>query len=134
MKRFLIFILAAASLAGCSGGKKADLGPKETLQMFYEHICSGEFSEAQTLCDNTSMSEYIETFSSAWAKTDPAISAIASDILSDLTIKITEEQKNGQTRTIFYELTVSDSQNKEKIATLRKEEGAWKIEAITDRH
>jgi hypothetical protein len=54
--------------------------------------------------------------------------------LSETVVDVTDVVKNGEERTVFYKLTASSGQNKEKIATLRKEERAWKITAITDRH
>ena len=49
-------------------------------------------------------------------------------------VEVTDIVKDGQGRTIFYKMTTTDGQSKEKIAILRKEEGEWKITAITDRH
>ena len=79
------------------------------------------------------MSGYLEGFRSAWDSAGEGITDIASDILSEMTVEVTSVQKNGQSRTIFYEL-VTERRIKEKIATLKKEEGAWKIAQITDRN
>ena len=54
--------------------------------------------------------------------------------MSDTEVLITDIVKNDQGRTIFYKLTATGGLTKEKIATLKKEEGEWKITAITDRH
>ena len=125
--------MATALFTGCFGSG-SEVGPKETIQTFYKHICAGDFSEAQALCKSEDMQEYMDTFRSAWEKTDPALSSIAADILSNMTVTITDEQKSGQSRTIFYKLSTTEGSSKEKIATLMKEEGEWRIVAITDRH
>ena len=103
------------------------------MEMFYRNLCCGDLDGAGSLCHKPGMDGYLESFRTAWEKTDSTTAAIASDMLSEMTVNITDEEKDGQTRTVFYKLTGTDGQNKEKIATLRKEEGAWKIEAITDR-
>lgn len=121
-------------LAGCFQGREIELGPGKTLEMFYRDLCAGDFDGASGLCDSLSMSGYIDGFRTAWEKNDSTVREIASDILSEMTVRVTDAEKNGQSRTIFYELTATDGCSKEKAATLRKEEGAWKIERITDRN
>ena len=133
MKRIIVLATVAVIATGCFQGNKSEIGPRETLEMFYRSLCCGDLDGAGNLCHKPGMDGYMENFRQAWEKTDSTIAAITSDILSEMSIEITDEQRDGQIRTIFYELTATDGQNKEKIATLRKEEGAWKIEAITDR-
>ena len=113
--------------------KQAEMGPEETLEAFYKELCAGEFDCASSLCDSLTMSGHINDFRMAWEKNDSTVSDIASAILSELSVTVTGVEKDGQTRTIFYELSISDEQSKEKAATLSKEEGAWKIKEITDR-
>lgn len=133
MKRIIVLATIAVITAGCFQGNKSEIGPHETLEMFYRNLCCGDLDGAENLCISPQMNGYLESFRTAWEKTDSTTAAIASDMLSEMTVNITDEEKDGQTRTVFYKLTGTDGQNKEKIATLRKEEGAWKIEAITDR-
>ena len=123
----------AAILTGCFQNKRAEPGPEETLRTFYMELCAGDFDMAESLCDSLTMDGYIDGLRKVWNESDSPVCAIASDILSEMSIEITDTEQNSQSRTIFYKLTATDGQNKEKIATLRKEEGAWKIEAITDR-
>ena len=113
--------------------KQAGMGPEETLEAFYKELCAGEFDCASSLCDSLTMSGHINDFRMAWEKNDSTVSDIASAILSELSVTVTDVEKDGQTRTIFYELSIPDKQSKEKVATLSKEEGAWRIEKITDR-
>ena len=109
------------------------MGPEDTLEAFYKGLCAGEFEHATSLCDSLTMAEQINSFRAAWERSDSTICDIASAILSEMSVTVTDVEKNGQTRTIFYELSISDNRNKEKVATLSKEEGAWKIKEITDR-
>lgn len=110
-----------------------DMGPEATLEAFYKELCAGEFDRAMSLCDTLGMEEYINGFRLEWERNDSTVSDMASAILSEMSVTVTDTEKDGQTRTVFYELAISDSRSKEKVATLSKEEGAWKIEEITDR-
>jgi hypothetical protein len=134
MRRLLIAMSAAVFIMGCQQNGETKLGPDGTLEAVYKSLYSGAFDQAESLCDIPAMSEYVNSFRMAWEKNDSTIRTITSDILADISIEITDAEQNSQNRTVFYKMTATDGQNKEKIATLRKEEGAWKITAITDRH
>lgn len=134
MRRLLIILAISLYATGCQQNGETKLGPDSTLSAFYKNLCSGEFALAEGLCDETSMGEYIDNVRSVWEKGDSTIRVMASDILTDVSIEITDTEQNSQNRTIFYKLTARDGQCKEKIARLKKEEGEWKIMAITDRH
>ena len=134
MRKVLILVAVAVITGGCFQGNRSEAGPEEALEIYYRHLCKGDFAGAASLCDTLSMAEHIAAFRSAWEEADSSVAAVASDILSEMSLNVTDEIKNGQKRTLLYELTATDGQSKEKVATLRKEEGAWKIEAITDRH
>jgi hypothetical protein len=134
MRRLLIAMAAAVFIMGCQQNGETKLGPDGTLEAFYKSLYSGAFDQAESLCDIPAMSEYVNGFRMAWEKNDSTIRTITSDILADISIEITDAEQNSQNRTVFYKMTATDGQNKEKIATLMKEEGAWKITAITDRH
>lgn len=134
MRRLLIAVAISLFVMGCQQSGETKLGPGATLEAFYKSLCAGEFEQAESLCDPVAMEGYVSIFRSAWEENDDKIRAIASDILAEVTIEITDTEQNGQNRTIFYKMTATDGQSKEKIAALKKEEGVWKITAITDRH
>ena len=134
MRRLLIALAVSTLIMGCQQNGEVKLGPDVTLEAFYKSLCAGEFEQAESLCEIPAMAEYVNGFRSEWEKNDSAIRTIASAILSEVSIEITDTEQSSQNRTIFYKMTTTDGQSKEKIATLRKEEGAWKITAITDRH
>ena len=124
----------AMILTGCFQTGEAALGPGETLETFYTSLFSGDFEGAESLCDTLGMKEYIGNVRDRWNEADSSVMAIVPAILSETAVSITDIVKNGQERTVFYKLTATDGSDKEKIATLRKEEGGWKIKSITDRH
>ena len=130
----MLLTAVAVILTGCIQTREAALGPGETLETFYTNLFAGDFDEAESLCDTLGMQEYIEVLRAAWEQTDSSVMTIVPAILSETTVSITDIVKNGQERTVFHKLTATDGSVKEKIATLRKEEGEWKIKSITDRH
>jgi Na+-driven multidrug efflux pump len=62
------------------------------------------------------------------------VDAIVSGILSTMEVNITDIRKEGEGRTVFYELVSDGVRTRKKVATLAQEEGAWRIREITDRH
>ena len=130
----MLLTAVAVVLTGCIQTREAALGPGETLETFYTNLFAGDFEGAESLCDTLRMKEYIEKVQDRWSDADSSVMAIVPAILSETAVSITDIVKNGQERTVFYKLTATDGSDKEKIATLRKEEGGWKIKSITDRH
>lgn len=134
MRRLLIAVAISLFIMGCQHSGETKLGPDATLESFYKNLCAGEFEQAESLCEAAGMEGYVNEFRLTWEKSDSTTRRIASAILADISIEITDTEQNGQNRTIFYKMTATDGQSKEKMATLRKEEGEWKITAIIDRH
>ena len=131
MKRIAIILGIAAAVAACSQNNESVLGPEDTLEAFHKALYSGEFEQATALCDTLGMKEHIDSFRKIWESSDAAITAIVSDIMSETQMKITDTKKSEEGRTIFYELTF-DGKSKTKAASMKKEEGEWKIARITD--
>ena len=134
MKRIVILILTVVAACCCAQNRNSELGPEDALKAFYSSICSGDFSSAEALCNAVSMSAYIDAFRTRWEMSEESIAAKTAEILSETTVDVTDVERNGQDRTIFYKLISADGRSKDKIATLKKEEGEWKIEQITDRN
>ena len=134
MKKIYISAAIVLTAIGCSQNSSAALGPSETIEAFYKAIFSGDFDKADGFCAETDTNEYVARLQEGWTKSDESIKAILPEILSECLVEVTDIVKNGQERTIFYKMTTTDGQSKEKIAALKKEEGVWKITAITDRH
>ena len=134
MKKILIFVATVMVATSCTWGGRTAPEPEETVKSFYESLYRGEFDKAESLCDTLGMKEYMDRIRDKWDEADSSVMAIVPAILSEIALEVTDIVKNGQERTVFYELTATDGTSREKIATLRNEEGAWKIKAITDRH
>ena len=65
MRRILTAAFAAATLLmGCRQNGETKLGPDSTLEEFYRNLCSGQFTQAEGLCDKTAMEEYFKRFAS----------------------------------------------------------------------
>ena len=133
MRKIIFSIIAVIALTGCSS-KGTEPGPEEAVEIFYTALFAGDFDKAEDCCGSVTMQDYINSFRSAWADNDDTTAAILPAILAETGISISAIEKSGQIRTIFYTLTAVDGKKKEKIATLGKDEGKWKITAITDRH
>lgn len=143
MKRNIISTVAAAAVmlavTACGSGKTdkvAEMGPEQTLEAFCRAVAAGEFDKATALCDTTAMKEYIEAYVQAWemqAKADSSATAIAGAVLSEAEITVEDVTREGEKRHILYIMDAGNGLMKEKKATVKKEEGAWKVEQITDR-
>ena len=142
MKRIIMIaaVVAAMSVASsCGNGKTdkaAELGPEQTLETFCRAMASGEFDKAAELCDTMAMKSYIEAYVQAWvmqAKADSSATAIAGAMLSEADITVEDVVREGDKRHILYIMDAGNGLRKEKKATVKKEEGVWKVEQITDR-
>lgn len=138
MRNILTYIaLAAVLLAGCKGGgegKKADMGPEAVVEAFTRHIAAGEFEQALGLCDTTSMQDYIERCISVWEslqKKDSSVLAIASSLLGEAEFKVEKTEKTDEGRDVYYSIE-AEGHLKNKVASLGKEEGEWRVRMITD--
>lgn len=130
MKNTFILAVVAMILAGCFGEKSTELGPGEVVQEYYKAICSGDFGKAASLCDTICMTGHIEEVRNVWEQQDSTITAIIADILSETEVEITDIQKDGDNRNVFYKLANPSYEGKEEIAVVGNEEGEWKIKSI----
>ena len=142
MKRIMMMAAVAAAMltaASCGNGKTdkaVEMGPEQTLEAFCRAVASGEFDRATAFCDTTAMKEYIEAYAQAWvmqAKADSSATAIAGGVLSEAEITVEDVTREGEKRHILYIMDAGNGLMKEKKATVKKEEGVWKVERITDR-
>lgn len=138
--RILSSICTACSVvsfaAGCGndGKEKAEMGPEDVIEAFSRAVASGDFETAYNLCDTASMKTYLDEYMAAWEmlqEKDSSALAIASSILSGAEMKIEKVDKDGEDRIISYSLE-AEGNVKERKARVRKEEGEWKVQEITD--
>lgn len=133
-----IVVAAALTVAGC--GRKGDaveMGPAETVVGFCRAVAGGDFETAESLCDTTTMNAYIRDYAAALemqVKADSCVARIAAGMVAKAEISVDEVMKEGDRRIVHYTVKVSEDITKTKTARVKKEEGAWKVEAITDRN
>lgn len=137
MSKFVLWINVAVLviLAGCKGAEKEKvMGPEQTVEAFCRAVTAGEWAEAEALCDTLSMKEYLDSYKEAWEtlhKEDSSAMAIAKGILAGTVMSVDDIRKEDDRRIISYTLT-ADGNRKARKAVVRKEEGAWRVERISD--
>ena len=135
----LIAIGTEAALLISVNGKTEGSGPirpEEVTEAFCRAIASGDMKTACTLCDIISMKEYMDACRSTWEeamKQDSTAAAIAKGIMDAMEFRTDDVSKDGNIRIVTYTIRTPEGQCKSKEARLRKEEGAWIVERITDR-
>ena len=128
--------MIAAMLSGCRGGEQVEqvLGPEAVIEAFCRAVASGDMEQAGELCDTVSMKGYLETWTETWSeltRKDSSALRIAAGILSESTFTVTNVVKDGDRRIITYTLETGDK-GKSRSAVVRKEEGEWRVESMTD--
>ena len=120
------------------GGENTDTqqkaGPEATVEAFNRAITAGNFATAYSLCGTVSMKGYLDSYVEAWEtlqKEDSSALAIASSLLSGAVLEISKVEKDGEGKVVYYTLE-ADGHRKERKATVKKEEGEWKVQEITD--
>jgi hypothetical protein len=140
MKKLLKYIVVAAimmTVYGCAGKGATPLGPGETVEAFTKALASGRIDEAMGLCDSIQMAGYIDGYKellTAKSVADSAATSIATGILSELNVTVTEVSKAKGSRTVFYTIDNGYGDSKQKIATVVNVEGEWKVKDIKDRN
>ena len=126
---------ASALLTGCGTDRqKKVLSPEETVEAFTRHIVAGEFDKARSLCDTVMMKDYIDGWMQTWEKLqqkDSSALVIASSFLAGADITIERSEKSDAGKDVYYCIE-TEGQSKKRMAKVRKEEGEWRVETITD--
>lgn len=110
--------------------------PEEVTETFCRAVAAGDMKAARTLCDTISMKEYMDACRVTWEeaiKQDSTAAAIAKGLLDEMEFRTDDVSKDGNIRIVAYTISSPEGQSKSKEACLRKEEGAWIVEKITDR-
>ena len=108
--------------------------PEMALEKFYNAMKSGDFDSAASLCDTTSMQDYMSTYMQQWAdmsQKDSAEFAAIVSTLANTTLSIKEVNHEDGVCFINYTLSM-DGVTKQCKATAKKEKGEWKVATITN--
>ena len=127
-------ITAVLSTTGCRNSNSVEMGPAEVVEAFNRAITGGDFATAYQLCDTLSMKDYLESYEEAWnvlTAEDSSALSIAASILEKAVIEVQEVRKEDEKRIVLYSLE-ADGHSKKRKATVKKEEGEWRVEEITD--
>lgn len=135
--RNFIWIAAMMAVAGCGRkGESVEMGPAETVEAFFRELTSGDIGAAASLCDTLTMKDYISAYSEALnmqRDRDSSVAAIAAGMLKKAEIIIEDISKEGDRRVVTCTIDAGEGMKKRKTAVLKKEEGEWKVEKMTDR-
>lgn len=120
---------------GCRNAEeKKAMGPEDVVEAFSKALASGDFENARCLCDSIAMKDYIEGYAEVWnrlQKEDSSALAIAASLLSEAEMSIIRSEKTRDGKDVYYRIE-ADGNVWELKATVKKEEGEWKVKMITD--
>jgi hypothetical protein len=155
MNRSIVKFMVAAAMvgltlvvmAGCGGGqektgaerraeRKAEMGPEGTVEAFCRAVAGGDFATAKALCDTVAMNGYLERYAEALdaqVRRDSGAVAIAAAELAKTVFTVDDIVRDGENRHVHYTICAGEGMSKKKTATVKKIEGVWKVEEITDR-
>lgn len=136
IKIFIVALIGICTLMhGCGNAEdKKEMGPEAVVEAFNRAVTAGDFDAACSLCDTVSMKGYLDSYIEAWEtlqREDSSALAIASSLLSGAVLEISKVEKDGEGKVVYYTLE-ADGHRKERKATVKKEEGEWKVQEITD--
>ncbi|MBR5013405.1 MAG: DUF4878 domain-containing protein [Bacteroidales bacterium] len=140
MNRILKYLIVAAGMvmaAGCGGNNAEEekaMEPEAAVETFCRAVAAGDFETAGGLCDTVSMKGYLDEWRKVWndlQKEDSSALAIASSMLSGAEIEVIRTERSGEKRTVLYRIE-AEGNSKTRTATVKNEEGEWKVEEISD--
>jgi hypothetical protein len=135
-KIFIAALIGICTLMhGCRDAEeKKAMGPEAAVETFCRAVAAGDFETAGGLCDTVSMKGYLDEWRKVWndlQKEDSSALAIASSMLSGAEIEVIRTERNGEKRTVLYRIE-AEGNSKTRTATVKNEEGEWKVEEISD--
>lgn len=141
-RRRLIILTGAALLAASAifvlssrSEEEERLGPEGVVTEFVSAMKTGDFAKAYSLCDSSSMHGHLEAYAQIWkeqSQKDSASFSAITEILAGTEIHLNGMTEADGTCVVEYALEM-ESNRKENKATLRLEEGEWKIIEITSK-
>ena len=131
-----VAVTAAVLFSGDGVSQKAEKpGPEGVVSGFVSAMKSGDFEAAFALCDSASMHEHMYAYMQKWqemSQKDSAAYCSMTEMLAGTQIAFDGMSEEDGMCHVDYRLTMEESE-KDCRATLRKEEGEWKIVEITNK-
>lgn len=145
-RRKLVYITGAAIIAalpfflfnGGDSSSKAEknLGPEAVVENFTSAMKEGNFDKAENLCTADTMKVYMDAYKQKWEELKEANGEAFEEtvkVLAGTEIHFEGMQEIDGMCMVDYTLEMNGVQKKHQ-ATLRKEEGEWKVVKITDKN
>ena len=132
----IVIVGLTAIFSGGSGSSGKKSGPEGVLASFTSAIACGDFEKAKSLSDTASMQGYMDAYIQRWeelSQKDSAAFASTADLLKEVQISFCNMEEADGICTIEYMIEL-EGNKRVHLATLRKEEGEWKVVEITDRN
>ena len=108
--------------------------PETALQEFYGFLTSGSFDKAAGMCDQATMESYLSSYKAEldeMKQVDSAAYANVKEMMKETEIIVTGiKEEEGRCQVTYRIEALGNS--KTRTAELRKEEGEWLVEKITD--
>lgn len=129
--------IVGAAVVFVGGEDKAEVkkvGPETVIVEFTEAMKTGDFDKARDLCDTVSMKEYLDAYTQKWETKsikDSAAFASTVKILEETAMEIENVEEKDGVCLIDYTLEL-DGNTRKCHASLKKEEGEWKVAEITN--
>lgn len=144
-RRKLVYITGAAIIAalpfflfngGGSSQAEKHLGPEAVVEAFTSAMKEGNFDKAENLCTADTMKVYMDAYKQKWEELKEANGEAFEEtvkVLAGTEIHFEGMQEIDGMCMVDYTLEMNGVQKKHQ-ATLRKEEGEWKVVKITDKN
>lgn len=122
--------------SGSSSDVKKNLSPECVVEEFTSAMKEGNFDKAEKLCVADSMNVYLDSYKQVWnalsQENEEAFAEVAK-ILAETKMSINGVEEMDGVCVVNYTLEMDGIQKKHK-ASLRMEEGEWKVVKITDKN
>lgn len=133
----IVIGVIAAVIILITGREKTDkeMTPEAAVEAFYSALSQGDFASAREFCDPVSMEAFLNSYEAKWEEMrqmDSTIAEIAAAILSTAEIEFIRTEKADEGKKVYFLIDATMGMKKEKVATLKKEKKAWRVETITD--
>ena len=129
----VIALVAIFVMKDGGSSEKKTAGPEDVIIGFTAAMKEGDFEKAYSLCDTSSMHAHLDAYVQLWeikSAKDSAAFAATLKILSETAVEIDGVEEKDGVCFVGYTLEM-DGDIRKCQASLKKEEGEWKIAEIT---